>query len=110
MTDKEIKHFYNSSQWKLKRAQILDRDFHECQDCRERLREAMKTGKTLHGEDRKIRTAKEVHHIKELKDYPDLALEDSNLISLCTQCHNIQHGRNPYKFVKKKKKVSEEKW
>ena len=35
----------------------------------------MKTGKKLHGEEKKIRTAKEVHHIKELKDYPELALE-----------------------------------
>lgn len=110
MTDKEVKHFYNSGQWKEKRIQILSRDFNECQDCRKRLEDAAKEGKKLCGEDRQIRPAKEVHHIKELKDYPWLALEDSNLISLCTQCHNIRHGRNPHRFLKRKKRLTEERW
>ena len=42
MTDKEVKHFYNTKEWKRKREQILSRDFHECQDCRRRLAEAIK--------------------------------------------------------------------
>ncbi len=71
MTDKEAKAFYNSSSWKRKREDILDRDCHECQDCRKRLRDAAKEKKRLRGEDAKIRTATEVHHIKELKErYP----------------------------------------
>lgn len=110
MTDKEVKHFYNTAEWKSKREQILNRDFHECQDCRRRLAEAMKKGIVLHGEDRIIRPAHEVHHIKELKEHPELALVDKNLISLCTQCHNIRHGRNPHRFVKRKKRLTEEKW
>lgn len=110
MTDKEVKHFYNSRQWKEKRIKILNRDLHECQDCRRRLEQAAKEGRLLHGEDGIIRLAKEVHHIKKLKDYPELALEDNNLVSLCVQCHNIRHGRNTHRFVKKKKRVSEEKW
>ncbi len=110
MTEKEVKHFYNSKEWKGKRIDILQRDLFECQDCRRRLREAQETGTRLYGEDTKIRRAVEVHHIKELKEYPDRALEDDNLISLCTQCHNIRHGRNPKRFVRKKKLVSDEKW
>lgn len=110
MTDKEVKHFYNTAEWKSKREQILNRDFHECQGCRRRLAEAMKKGIVLHGEDRIIRPAHEVHHIKELKEHPELALVDENLISLCTQCHNIRHGRNPHRFVKRKKRLTEEKW
>ena len=110
MTDKEAKAFYNSSNWKRKREDILDRDCHECQDCRKRLRDAVKEKKRLRGEDAKIRTATEVHHIKELKERPELALDDDNLISLCTQCHNIRHGRNPKRFVRKKKPVSVERW
>ena len=32
-----------------------------------------------------------VHHIKPRRDYPELALVDSNLISLCDECHNKMH-------------------
>jgi len=32
-----------------------------------------------------------VHHIKHLKDFPELALVDSNLESLCFTCHNEEH-------------------
>lgn len=110
MDDKETKRFYNSAQWKHKRMEILERDHYECQDCRNRLREAVEAGRILTGRDREIRRAEEVHHIQEIREHPELALEDDNLVSLCTQCHNIRHGRNPYKFVKRKKRLTEEKW
>lgn len=110
MTDKEAKEFYNSSAWKHKRMEILERDHYECQDCRQRLRNAAKEGRLLSGRDRKIWPAEEVHHIQELKEYPELALNNDNLTSLCTQCHNLRHGRNPYKFVRRKKRLTEEKW
>lgn len=110
MTDKEAKEFYNSSAWKHKRMEILERDHYECQDCRQRLRNAAKEGRLLSGRDRKIWPAEEVHHIQELKEYPELALNNDNLISPCTQCHNLRHGRNPYKFVRRKKRLTEEKW
>ena len=86
------------------------RDHYECQDCRERLRKATEEGRRLTGEDAKIRIATQVHHIKELREYPQLAFDKENLISLCTQCHNIRHGRNPKRFVKRKKRITEEKW
>ena len=41
MTDKEAKKFYNSTLWKHKRMQILERDHYECQDCRKRVRNAV---------------------------------------------------------------------
>ena len=110
MTDKEAKAFYNSKKWKKKRLDVLERDHHECQDCVKRLKEAANNDEQLHGEDRKIRRATEVHHIKDLKEYPDLGLDDENLTRLCTQCHNIRHGRNPKRFVRKKKRLNEEKW
>ncbi len=110
MTDKEVKKFYNSKQWKQKRPDILRRDCYECQDCRKRLEDARAAGIRLHGADTKIRRAEQVHHIKELKEHPELALDDENLISLCTICHNIRHGRYPKRFVKRKKAVSTEKW
>lgn len=110
MNDKEAKAFYNSKEWKHKRLQILERDLYECQECRERLRLAAVEGRKLYGEDAKIRRATEVHHIKELKDYPTLGLNDDNLISLCARCHNDKHGRRPKIITRKKKIVSEEKW
>lgn len=63
MTDKEAKKFYNSTMWKHKRMQILERDHYECQDCRKRLRDAVAAGDILRGEEKKIRRAEEVHHI-----------------------------------------------
>ena len=86
------------------------RDHYECQDCRKRLQKAAEKGQQLSGRDRKIGRAEEVHHIKELKEHPELALDDDNLVSLCTQCHNMRHERNPHKFVRRKKRLTEEKW
>ena len=110
MTDKEAKKFYNSTMWKHKRMQILERDHYECQDCRKRLRDAVAAGDILRGEEKKIRRAEEVHHIVELKEHPELGLEEDNLISLCVPCHNLGHGRAPRRFKRKKKLVSKELW
>lgn len=114
MTDKEAKQFYNSKEWKDpedgKRIQILRRDKFECQDCIKRIKEANKNKIKLSAIDRVIRKACQVHHIKELKNHPELALEDDNLTSLCNQCHNIRHGRNPQRFEKRKKIISTERW
>lgn len=38
-----------------------------------------------------MRDATTVHHIKHLDEHPELALVDSNLISLCADCHNKAH-------------------
>ena len=110
MTDKEAKKIYNSKRWEKKREDILIRDNYECQDCKQRLRDAMAAGIILTGDDAKIRRACEVHHIKELKEYPELAYDDDNLIGLCTQCHNLRHGRNVKRKSRKKKLVSVEWW
>ncbi len=110
MTEKEIKAIYNSREWKEKRIEILTRDCWECQDCRKRLKDAVDSGNRLNGKDAKIRRADEVHHIRELREYPELAFVNNNLISLCSECHNIRHGRYPHKFKRKKPIVSEEKW
>ena len=66
---------YNSGIWRKKRAHILKRDHYLCQ-----------SGK-LWGGKPCGKLAAEVHHIKELVDFPELALDDDNLISLCRECH-----------------------
>lgn len=68
--------FYESKQWRQKRAAILARDNYQCQICKR------------YG---KLKQAVVVHHKKELSDFPELSLEDSNLISICASCHNKLH-------------------
>ena len=67
---------YNSVRWRQKRKSILRRDGYLCRWCR-------RYGKNVE--------ADTVHHIKHVDEYPELAYEDSNLISLCTGCHNKAH-------------------
>ena len=110
MTDREAQHFYDSAAWKHKRLQILTRDHYECQDCRKRLNDAVAAGEALNGKDRMIRRAEEVHHIQELKEHPELSLEDDNLVSLSIPSHNLRHGRAPKKFTRKRKLASKERW
>lgn len=111
MTDKEAKEFYNSEEWKHKRLAILRRDQYECQDCRKRLQEAKEKDIRLSAMDAKIRRATQVHHIMELKEHPELALDEENLVSLCTQCHNVRHGRHvERKFVPKRRVIAPEQW
>ncbi|MDH6670179.1 5-methylcytosine-specific restriction protein A [Paenibacillus sp. LBL] len=70
--------FYRSKQWKRKRAKILRRDEYMCQQ-RKRYD--------------KTEPATTVHHIYPLEYYPELALEDWNLISLSDKQHNAMHDR-----------------
>lgn len=83
--------FYISKKiWKPKRKAILKRDNNECQVCKK---------KGLY------RSADTVHHIKHLRKHPELALTDSNLISLCESCHYDIHHR-----IENKSQLNEEKW
>ena len=68
--------FYASKVWERKREKILRRDGYMCRECRRYGRR---------------RAATTVHHIEPYEERPDLALTDSNLISLCASCHNKKH-------------------
>ncbi|MCI8374848.1 MAG: HNH endonuclease [Lachnospiraceae bacterium] len=74
---------YKSSRWKRKREHILKRDSYICQWCKR------------YG---KIVDASTVHHVKHVDEYPELAFEDDNLISLCTGCHNKAHPEKAKSF------------
>lgn len=67
---------HKSRKWKRKREYILRRDKYMCQRCK-------RYGRTTE--------AKEVHHIKHADEYPELAYDNKNLISLCHACHNHEH-------------------
>lgn len=70
------KAFYNSEAWQRARQAALIRDRFLCVECLKR---------------RKFRQATTVHHVAHLADSPEKALELSNLVSLCEDCHNRAH-------------------
>jgi Restriction endonuclease len=60
--------FYKSTAWRRIRKLALNRDMGMCRRC-------------------KKLPADMVHHVKPLRDYPELGLELDNLMSLCNTCH-----------------------
>ena len=66
--------FRSSQQWKNKRAEILLRDHNQCKIC---------------GGNNNLL----VHHIYALDIAPELKLENTNLITLCDQCHHNTHNQ-----------------
>lgn len=76
---------YMSARWKRVRDAALRRDGYQCRRCR-------RFGR--------VRPAEIVHHIKHADEYPALAFQMSNLVSLCRDCHNKAHpekgGRRDY--------------
>lgn len=85
-----IKAFYNSALWEHLRQEVLVEQHHECQLCK---------AKGLYSE------AVTVHHIKYVRQHPELALTKDNLMSVCDECHfNIHHRVEP------KPQLNIEKW
>ena len=67
---------YTSQKWRKKAEKIKRRDNYRCVWCARYGRAA---------------PAEVVHHIKHVEEYPELAFEDENLVSLCKKCHNKAH-------------------
>ena len=84
-----MKDFYTSTIWKAKRQAILSRDGYMCQNCKRYGR---------------LKQATTVHHIKHYDEYPELALNNDNLISLCEACHNNMHPEKAKKANKSRGK------
>lgn len=86
--------FYKSREWQDRRQVALRRDRWEC---------------TRHRARGKYAPAQCVHHIKEVKPFPHLALTLDNLTSLCNVCHNEVHDRVGSQ-PKVKPFINEERW
>jgi len=86
--------FYQCKEWRILRAEALLRDNYECQVCKSK---------------GKYSKATNVHHIKEVKDRPDLALTLDNLQCVCIACHNDIHDKH-LRIDKRKPFVNEERW
>lgn len=98
--DNDMLSFYRSKEWKALRKAVLKRDHNECQFfCKDR---------------GKLTTARTVHHKKEIKLFPDLALDLDNLAAICDTCHNDPriHDRGNLSVAKPKKRkfINEERW
>lgn len=87
--------FYKSKEWMSLRKEALKRDHYECIPCKRK---------------GKVRKAQNVHHIKEVKKHPELALVLDNLECICIRCHNNEHKRLEKYQNKKSKFITEERW
>lgn len=81
----KFKNFYNSKAWKDLRAYKFSEANGLCEKCG------------------KITSGKDVHHKIPIEKDWNLRLDYNNLILLCKDCHNEQHGRESelQKFLKK---------
>ncbi len=69
---------YDSTWEKLRK--IVLRENPLCHDCLEKERQ-------------EITPSTEVHHIKKVREYPELRLVKSNLMGLCPSCHKSRTGK-----------------
>ncbi|PLR93200.1 HNH endonuclease [Bacillus sp. T33-2] len=74
--NQEARAFYKSTAWEKCRDVVLRRDHYLCQECYR---------------NKKVTPADLVHHIVELLNDWDMALDPDNLESLCHSCHNRKH-------------------
>lgn len=94
--------WYNSASWKSMRRTVLRIDHYECQICKSKGRYSR---------------ARVVHHVKHLKDRPDIALNiydpdtgERQLISVCKQCHEDLHPESQRQYRTSKAPVTVERW
>lgn len=105
-TKAEKDKFYRSKEWKRMRQAILKRDNRECQECKKKGLVSTDTNEYNEKTKRK-KIQLVVHHLKELEHYPELALVEDNLSTVCVECHNREHGRL---FGQKENAWDDEKW
>lgn len=74
--------FYSSREWQRAAARARDRQHNECQRCK------MKGYYS---------PCEIVHHIRPVKQNPEMALADGNLECLCRNCHEEVHHRQVYR-------------
>ncbi|GAA5416207.1 hypothetical protein Pryu01_01239 [Paraliobacillus ryukyuensis] len=109
-TKQQKRKFYDSKPWKLLREDIKKRDNYECQECKRNGDVSVDTNEYSESAKRK-KIMLVVDHIKELEDYPELALDPDNLETKCVTCHNKKHGRYvDYSLWRKKPKWDDEWW
>lgn len=83
--DKKYVRFYNSPEWRMLSSKYMSDKGYKCERCK--------------------RLATEVHHVKPIQTDEGwlLRLDYNNLLAVCVDCHNKEHGRvfNSKRFVKR---------
>ena len=97
--------FYKSTDWDIAREKALERDKYACQFFLGNWDDGIHKPKKI-----MLKKADTVHHIIPIKERPDLALDLDNLVSLSFEAHEIIENRLKYRFKRKKKPLTEEKW
>jgi len=102
--------FYKTREWLRLKARVLSDQHHECQVCKGK-------GTVTRYEDGKL--LQTVHHVKEVRKHPELALsryyydaagrKRDNLICICKKCHNLVHSRT-FNGKKTKGFTNKERW
>ena len=94
--------WYNSGDWAAVKAAVKQIDHNDCLICKAMGRR---------------RAAHIVHHVRHLRDRPDLALSiydpdtgARQLISVCKDCHEMLHPESQRQYRPKGKPVTAERW
>lgn len=94
--------FYSWPEWRALRLEVLRLDRYECQHCKAAGR---------------YRKGYIVHHVKHLRQRPDLALSvfdpdtgQRQLETLCKQCHEQEHPESQRQFQPKALPITAERW
>ena len=74
--------FKDNKYWIIKAIIVQEREQRKCRDCKE--------------------YSAEVHHLKHPYYNPKMALADSNLVPLCSDCHQIRHNKRQTEAQKRK--------
>ena len=94
--------FYSWPEWRGLRAEVLRLDHYECQHCKA-------AGRYSRGYI--------VHHVKHLRERPDLALSvvdpdtgARQLETLCKHCHELEHPESQRQFQPQAPPITAERW
>lgn len=94
--------WYNSGDWAAVKAAVKQIDHNDCLICKAMGRR---------------RAAHIVHHVRHLRDRPDLALSiydpdtgERQLICVCKQCHELLHPESQLQYRPSKPPVTKERW
>lgn len=94
--------FYSWGRWRSLRSYVRKLDHWECQLCKAKGR---------------YRRGSIVHHVKHLRDRPDLALSiwdpdtgERQLLTVCKSCHELEHPESLRQTAPAKAPVTLERW
>ena len=97
--------FYHSTDFDIWREAVLERDRYECQFFAGKWDDGIHKPYTI-----KPVMANTAHHKKSIKERPDLALDVNNGVALSFEAHEIIEDRKRFRYKKKKKAITKERW